>query len=601
MISITQIQVFKGSVLLPILSLFLVSAQEPLAFPEATPESQGLTASALEDIAATVQEVVDSGVVMGAELLVIKNRQTVLHRVYGWRDKELELPMVPDTIFNIRSMTKPLTGAALQILIDEGKVEIDAPVSTYLPGFRNQKSGSITVEQLLTHRSGIPGTILKSMTDYPDLISMGNAVGEHGPKFEPGSKFWYSDSATDAVGALVSQVSGLPLDDFIRTRLLEPLGMSDTLYAPTGEDARWQRVASLYLGNSNQWIRFWTPRDEAFYPYPWGAQSIYSTPRDYAKFLALWMDGGMVKERHILSADAIQRTLKPVSVMSQPESDSPMPTGFQDLEVWYGQMAMLHVSVEEDANTPKVVIVGHGGSDGTRAWAWPKEDLMVLYFTQTRGQTTSLVLEGQMHKQLYADTAEVQIVPESFKPYLGTYVANYDRYKDVEFSILYEDGHLVMDVPLVMAFKLKPADATGQWALAGIPGVAVSFDRDAQGEITTMKVHKPGVVHNLPKGRAKVKVTVQLKEEQLRKYLGFFRDEKEGVSVQMVFQNGTLAVCLPDVPAPLEFFPPDEDNYWVLKMNPAIKVRFVTNPGGEVVSCVMNSNGVVSIHPRLPD
>ena len=182
-------------------------AQESIAaFPAAVPESTGLSTTALEQLADTVAGYLEEGQIVGAELLVIKNRRTVLHKAFGWRDREGAISMTPNTIFNIRSMTKPLTGAAVQMLIDDGRLSLDDPASRYIPGFDNKKSKDITVHQLLTHRSGLPVTILTSINQYKDLQSMANAVGKRGPQFPPESNFWYSDPGTDVLGAIVERI-----------------------------------------------------------------------------------------------------------------------------------------------------------------------------------------------------------------------------------------------------------------------------------------------------------------------------------------------------------------------------------------------------------
>ena len=268
-----------------------VRAQE--AVPEASPESQRLSSEALEALADVVQEYIDRGMAVGAELVVIKNGHTLLHEAFGWRDREAQVPMERNTLFNIRSMTKPLTGAATQILIDEGKLALDDQASDYLPGFDNDASRAITIEQLLTHRSGLPLSILEGTREYESLYAMANAIGEGGPEFEPGSKFWYSDAGTDVLGAIVEQASGSSLEDFVTNRLLQPLRIADAYYLGDSEDPRLDRVASLYVGRVGNWTRFWGPEEEPFYPYAWGSQSVYSSPLGYARFLAMWMDDGM--------------------------------------------------------------------------------------------------------------------------------------------------------------------------------------------------------------------------------------------------------------------------------------------------------------------
>jgi len=126
--------------------------QEPFSY--VTPESQNMSSEALQQLTDIVQGYVDNERIVGAELMVLKNRYIVLHEVFGWKDRENEVPMDENTLFNIRSMTKPITGAAAQILIDRGELYLDDRVADYLPGFDNELSGNITVQQLLTHQGG---------------------------------------------------------------------------------------------------------------------------------------------------------------------------------------------------------------------------------------------------------------------------------------------------------------------------------------------------------------------------------------------------------------------------------------------------------------
>jgi len=109
--------------------------QEPFSY--VTPESQNISSEAIRELTDIVQGYVDNERIVGAELMVLKNRYIVSHEVFGWKDRENEVPMEKNTLFNIRSMTKPLTGAAAQILIDQGKLSLDDRVADYLPGFDN--------------------------------------------------------------------------------------------------------------------------------------------------------------------------------------------------------------------------------------------------------------------------------------------------------------------------------------------------------------------------------------------------------------------------------------------------------------------------------
>ncbi len=383
------------------------------SFPTATPESQGISRAAIDGLEKVLQGYLDQDMFVGAEFVIIKNRHLVYQKAFGLRDKEAELPYTANTICNIRSMTKTLTGAAAQILIDRGQLSLDDKVSNYITSFGNDTHRDITVRQILTHRAGLPLTAFtESIDQYADLQAIAEAVGGMDLLHEPDSKFWYSDAGTDVVGAVVAQVSGMPLDQFVTTEIIEPLGMTDSFYALDAEDPRFDRISNLYIGAANAWSRFWQPADGPLYPFAWGSQTIYSTPIDYAKFLALWMDDGKVGDQQILSPAAIKRTLTPASPMSMLGRDAAFPTEYSDLIVYYGQMSVLHMPIEDPMNS-QPTIVGHSGSDGTIAWAWPKEDLMVLFYTQSRGGMSLLRIETTIDQLLIHPDREVvaEVVP----------------------------------------------------------------------------------------------------------------------------------------------------------------------------------------------
>ncbi len=566
----------------------------------ALPESQGLSSDALQRLASTVGRYVEEDRIVGAELLVISNRHTVLHEAFGWRDREDEIPMHQNTIFNIRSMTKPLTGAAAQILIDEGKLSLQDRVADYLPGFDNDNSRVITVEQLLTHWSGLPLTILTRVDEYNDLYSMANAIGERGPQFEPGSQFWYSDAGTDALGAVVEVVSGVRLDEFVRQRVLEPLNMNDTFVATDPDDSRWNRIASLYVGQRGSWVKAWTPKTGSFYPFAWGSQTLYSTPKDYARFLTMWMNGGAVDGRRVLSSAAIARTLTPVSDLTAVGSNARVPTEYLGLTTHYGQMSQLWV----DSSGPpsaKPVVIGHGGSDGTIAWAWPELDLMVLYFTQSRGQTTWIRLERVIDRLLIHPGMEENEseLSEEYQPYLGTYVANFGPFHNTEFTVVLQDGRLAIDIPGGMVYELEDPNEEGKWRFARDPQVAVSFHRNGDGGVAAMKFYQGRDQFELLKGNAPPEPELDL--AAIQKYLGWYHDSEANQDVELVIHNGNLAAKVPSIglPVPVEFFPPDENGRWALRANPTISISFQEDEDGSVVSYTVHHPGGETVRPRI--
>ena len=560
--------------------------------PAAEQESQGFSSETLKKLVDVVRGYVDDKQIVGAELVVIKNRRSILHKAFGWKDRENKSPMMPNTLFNIRSMTKPVTGMAIQMLIDEGKLALDDPVSKYLPSFNNEKSGKITVEHLLTHRSGLPLTLLAGgLKEDSNIQEVAEQAGEHGPDFEPGTAFQYSDSGSDTLAAIIEKVAGVSIDTFINQKILTPLGMADSITLIDKNDPRTSRISNAYFGKKGEWTRYWKPSDKPIYPFAMGSQSLYSTPIDYARFLIFWMDGGKFGERQLLSPEAVKRSLTPVS-------DMVYLTTFPGLKVRYGQMWMLWMDSDADTEA-KPVMFGHGGSDGTWAWAWPDRDLIVLYFTQSRGNTTGISLEREIDKLLINPGAETDVAEtsEEYEAYLGTYVANFGPFRNAEFTVLEQSGHLAVDVPGQIVYELKPPDEEGKWYFALTNEVAVSFERDDAGNIIGMKMYQASHTLELPKGTAPQEPPLDLKAVQ--KYLGFYRDEQAGHNVEVLIHNGRLAFKTPAIPVPLELYPPDENGLWYLRLTPQVSVRFNEDEDGKIMSYTTYGPGGEVVRPRV--
>jgi len=575
---------------------------EEFTFSAATPESQGVSSEALDQLAEAVRGYVEREEIVGAELVVIKNRHVVLHEAFGWRDREESVPMRLNTIFNLRSMTKPLTGAAIAVLADSGLLSYEDRVSDVVPEFRTPASQEITIGQLLTHRGGLPLTILATADEYPDLLSMANAVGERGPEIEPGSKFWYSDAGADTLGAIVEIVSQSTLEAFVRESLLTPLGMHDTFAytsSTPADDPRVERIAALYMGRTGEWMRSWTP-DDPFYPFAWGSQSLYGTPLDYARFLCMWLDGGQAGGTRLLSSDLVDEALTPVSRMRSLGSDSPMPAGFHDLETCYGQMSTLHVETDASGGrTPRVI--GHSGSDGTWAWAWPDEDLIVLYFTQSRGNLTGMRLEAEIDRLLVHP--ELQEANEAARvehaDVLGPYVARLSGSLYAEYRLTIQNGYLALQVPEGLALELMPADESGWRTSRSIPTLSVAYTHDDTGDIIGLRVRDGGQIIELTRGEAPDEPPLDMAVVQ--DYLGTYLDEATGTSVQVLIQNEHLAVLVPGVDVAYELYPPDDDGWWALRLNPAVTVRFNRDAAGNVISYTARSPQGMEDRIRVPD
>ena len=449
------------------------------AFPETNPENVGIPARALELLAGHAQTLVDNEEIVGGELIVIKNRQNVFRRAFGWKDRETEQPLAVDSIYCVRSMTKPLVGTAIQMLIDEDRLRLDTPVYEILPFFAGPNTNDITVRHLLTHTGGFPFTTIgKPLSDYADLAEVAAEAAASGVGFEPGTRFEYSDAGSDTLGAIVARITGAPVEQFIQERILDPLQLQDTIMLLGKDDNVLARIPSAYSGGTGAWSKHWEPSDSPIFPLFLTSQSLYSTTTDYARFLTLWMDGGRIGDRRLLSAEAVERALSPGHRIEN------YPKSFDGLDVYYGQQWMVYAK-PNDAGSLQPVLFGHDGSDGTHAWVWPELDLMVLFFTQSRGTLAGLrmgdVVQKLLVEQSLDDPSLVVRLPgtEELKQVAGLY---WDETNRAAYYVVSPRGNrLTVERPGRMYEVFKAGEKPGRYVHTGNPRAWMEFVRSEDG------------------------------------------------------------------------------------------------------------------------
>lgn len=297
---------------------------------------EAFSAERLARIEALLQQYVDEERIAGAVALVLRDGEPVFERAVGWRDKEAGDPMQVDTIFRIASQTKALTSAAVLALMEEGKLRLNGPVSEFIPGFAKTTVAvpggkpvpavrPITIRDLLTHTAGISYGTEPHLAERYAAQGLGPAAGfgwytadKDEPVCEtmerlatlpfaaqPGERFVYG-YATDVLGCVVERASGMSLDEFLRTRFFEPLGMRDThFFLP--EDKR-ERLAVVYArradgtierapeGARGQGHYLEGPRKSFS-----GGAGLLSTAHDYARFLEMIRNDGVLDGARILA------------------------------------------------------------------------------------------------------------------------------------------------------------------------------------------------------------------------------------------------------------------------------------------------------------
>ena len=314
-----------------------------------------------------VREAVEKGEVPGAIALVARGGSILRHEAHGLRDVEHQFPFTTNTLCWIASITKPVTVAAAMTLVEAGKLALDDPVEKYLPEFREQKDTDgwhhfITIRQLMSHTSGLVPNPPTRRSGWPiggplddswleqKLPEIVQSISRSSLRFKPGSKFEYSNSALFVLGRVIEVVSGKPYAAYVKEKILEPLGMTDTHYAPSAAEAN--RIATIYArrdGKRETVFRF-NPAVKIVNTAPDGG--LFSFPAQLVAFLQMFLDN----DGRVLSRSAAAAML------------TAQPHGWG-----------LGWSLPDG-------LFLHEGSSGTLAWADPKTRVIGILFLQFRDQ-----------------------------------------------------------------------------------------------------------------------------------------------------------------------------------------------------------------------
>jgi CubicO group peptidase (beta-lactamase class C family) len=382
--------------------------------PDAKPEDVGLSSERLALIDRMIERRIAAGEIAGAVTIVARNGKLVHHSAKGVVDLESKQPMRTSTMFRIASMTKPVTGVAVMMMVEEGKLRLNDPVSRYIPEFKGQKvavaapgaaggarggqggrggnttppqfttvaaTREITIKDLLTHVSGL-GSGAMSNSDIDKVARKeGETLAQYIPRlgttsleFQPGSRWTYSPGAGfETLGRIVEIVSGMPLDKFFRQRIFDPLGMKDIAFWPT--DAQWPRVASVYQRGANGLTKQTPANDTSSRGIYFRASGgLYSTAEDYIPLGVMLANMGEFNGKHLLG----RKTVEMMAAAHVPDTLPGRPAG-----EGYG----LSVRVVTDHTRRGTMLsdgtYGWSGAQGTHFFVDPKEKLVGVLMVQT--------------------------------------------------------------------------------------------------------------------------------------------------------------------------------------------------------------------------
>jgi CubicO group peptidase (beta-lactamase class C family) len=368
----------------------------------------GFSPEGLAQVPAALQGVVDAGSLAGVVTLLWRRGEVAQVNTVGYRDLATQAPMARDTLFRIASMTKPVTSVAALMLIEEGKLRLEDPITKWLPEFKDMQvlkdatgpvddtypaAREITVEDLFTHRAGLAyaftsqgpiahahekalGSPLGTPLTPDEWLA---ALGSLPLSYPPGERLHYSH-ATEVLGFLAARVEGKPLGEVLKARIFDPLGMDDTSFWL--EPGKRDRLARLYQAAPEGLKDVSFPHADTAPAYEAGGGGLISTADDYLKFARMLLGKGEVDGVRLLKPETVEM----MTANRLTEAQRAIP--FLGMPFWLGQGFGLGVSMIVDAEKHAWM-----GAGGTGAFGWPgafgtwwqadpENDLIVIYLVQ---------------------------------------------------------------------------------------------------------------------------------------------------------------------------------------------------------------------------
>lgn len=379
-------------------------------------DEAGFSQAGLDRITAYLKNEIDTGKIPGAMMVIQRGGKTVYSETLGLRDVTTKDPMSADTIFRIYSMSKPITTVAAMMLVEEGKLGLDEPVSKFIPAFKDTKVGvekkgedgkvtldmvpqtrQMTVQDLMRHTSGITygffgeGAVKKLYSSLPiagdfDNVEFADKIAALPLVYQPGTTWDYSYS-TDILGRVVEVVAGKPLLQVFKERIFDPLGMSETMFYVT--DPKKHRLVAEPLPSDRK-IGEGAEVNDPRVTKKWesGGGGLVSTLSDYVRFASMIANGGELNGKRILSP-------KTIAYMGADHSGPgsgvvPGPYYLPGRGFGFGLGFAIRTSAGISPVEGSVGEMNWSGAAGTTFWVDPKEDMTVVFMSQTVSQRTRI-------------------------------------------------------------------------------------------------------------------------------------------------------------------------------------------------------------------
>lgn len=541
---------------------------------ESTP-SEPTRAQRLAKLTEVLEEQRQDLHIPGMAMAVIQGDELIYSRGFGSADLEQGTPVTPETVFAVGSTTKAFTGALIGMLVDEGKMSWDDPVTKFLPDFElnidsDDPAATVTLRDLLAHRTGFTrmGLLWAGGKVSRDEVLKTATRAEPWSPFR--EKFYYNNVTFSAAGMASGVAAGTSWDDLLAKRLLKPLAMKRATTS-VRQAKRDDRLSLGYRWQEEAQSHERVPMRSLDSVAPAGA--INANVLDMAQWLRFQLGRGTYEGRVLLSEAQHRETWRP-QIQAGPG-------------VGYGFGWMLR---EVDGRR----VVEHGGNiDGFAAQVtlFPDEDLGFVLLTNVTVTSLQGFSSGLVADALLADWAEegdTTSASDALDVYTGKYVANFGAFKNMTFTVSARDDRLAVDVPGQTNYQLEPPDGEGKWYFSLTREVAVSFVREDDGPVVALKMHQGGMTFELPKDGVEQPVEIDL--ATLQPFLGTYRSEARNLDFEVKVANQRLAVDVPGETV-YDLHPPDEEGRWVFRAISLVAVGFTTSEDGRVTALKLYRGG----------
>jgi len=562
--------------------LVLVMLATAVAACTATPTATGSLEQRLDRLVEELEQQRQTLHIPGMAIAIVQDDEVILTHGFGVTDIENEMPVTTDTLFAIGSSTKAFTSTLVGMLVDEGKMEWDDPITDYIPYFTlgidsEDENAEVTIRDLLCHRTGFVrmGLLFGSGALPREEVLEAATAAEPWTGFR--ESWYYSNVMYLAAGVAAGNAAGTDWDTLVAERIFEPLGMgnSSTSVSQVETDPR---LSLGYIWDEDLQAYKYKPMRSVDNIGPAGA--INSNILDMAQWLRFQLGGGEYEGDRLISEEQLSETRT------------------SQIEIAPGVSYALGWLVREWRGQS---VIEHGGNVAgfsAEVALLPESNLGFVLLTNVSVTALQQLSVNMVWEAVLGEweDADGQGETEDYDAYIGEYLANFGQIEDEELTVLVQNDRLAVDVPGQQVYELREPDEEGKWYFVISNDIAVSFERDDGGNVTSMKMYQAGLVFELP--RKGVEIAPEIPLEELQKYLGSYRSEELAITVEVLIQNNRLAVDWPGEMV-YELYPPDDEGIWAFRVSEAFTVMFSETQDGQVESLTYYQAGEEYEMPRV--